>query len=125
MTIQEQIAVMQAFADGKEIEYRSDGNWAKVNYPSWNWAKYIYRVKPEPKLRPYKNAEEFFEAQQRHGLYFQEKGVTVGYFPFRVSDNWVTWDTAAGTKTVDYERLLREYHWQDGSPCGVWEGDEK
>lgn len=121
MTTQEKIAVMQAFADGKEIEYRSDGNWAKVNYPSWNWAKYIYRVKPEPKLRPYKNSNEFFKAQQEHGMYLQEKGKTVGYFPIRVSDVCVTWYTATATNTVYYDFLLKEYQWQDGSLCGILE----
>ena len=47
-TVQEQIAVMQAFADGKKIEYYSPGcdEWIQTNRPTWNWAEYYYRVKP-------------------------------------------------------------------------------
>ena len=47
-TVQEQIAVMQAFADGKRIEYTVAGcdEWIQTNRPAWNWAEYYYRVKP-------------------------------------------------------------------------------
>lgn len=46
------IEVMQAFVDGKEIEYRGNGDcdWTKLSIPAWDWSKYIYRIKPaEPK----------------------------------------------------------------------------
>ena len=49
MTIKEQIAVMQAFADGKEVEeldLRLNGcKWVPTKVPSWNWDHYNYRVK--------------------------------------------------------------------------------
>jgi hypothetical protein len=51
-TIQEQIAVMQAFADGKEIEFESaiDHSWYTTRAPSWNWSYYNYRVAvPKPR----------------------------------------------------------------------------
>lgn len=122
MTTQEKIAVMQAYADGEKIQYRCNGDWVDINSPSWNWIKYIYRVKPEPKLRPYKDSNEFFKAQREHGLYLQEKGKTVGYFPFRVTDICVTWHIGtSSTNTAGYESLLKDYQWQDGSPCGILE----
>ena len=50
MTTQEQIAVMQAFADGKEIEFcinaESGDRWFPVKDPGWNWFHYTFRVKP-------------------------------------------------------------------------------
>jgi hypothetical protein len=44
------IAVMQAYADGKEIQYRRIGNgeWDDCK-PRWDWAACEYRVKPEPR----------------------------------------------------------------------------
>jgi len=52
-TIQEQIAVMQAFADGKEIEFRSnvdDEYWYDTKEPAWNWCAFTYRVAvPKPR----------------------------------------------------------------------------
>lgn len=44
----ERIDVMQAYIDGRCIEYierRGDGKWRTVYEPGWNWGKYDYRVK--------------------------------------------------------------------------------
>ncbi len=50
-TIQEQIAIMQAFADGKTIEYRNAlERWEPIKDPLWNWTNFDYRIKPEPKV---------------------------------------------------------------------------
>jgi len=49
MTLDEQIAVMQAFNEGKEIEYahRGVGKYLPCLEPLWNWAAFDYRVKPQ------------------------------------------------------------------------------
>lgn len=52
--INEQIAVMKAFAEGKAIEYKrySDDKWLNSLgpscEPSWNWADVDYRIAPKP-----------------------------------------------------------------------------
>ena len=61
-SLDEMIAVMQAARDGKRIEClylrRSDSEWIHVQaHPLWNWEMFDYRVKPEPKLRPWKPEE--------------------------------------------------------------------
>lgn len=49
---------MQAFAEGKTIEYSADGKfWSEVDIPTWTSGKF-YRIKPEPKYRSFKNKEE-------------------------------------------------------------------
>jgi hypothetical protein len=53
--VKEQLAVMQAFVDGKKVQVRtkSPGNkWQelKVNCPSWQWDVVEYRIKPEPEV---------------------------------------------------------------------------
>lgn len=58
MTTKEKIAVMQAYEDGKTIQFYSYGEWEDIDVPAWNWASVDYRVKPESKLRPYKDATE-------------------------------------------------------------------
>lgn len=50
--LEEQIAVMQAFAAGKKIECIRRGSaqsWWEISRPIWNWAGYNYRVKKEKK----------------------------------------------------------------------------
>ena len=42
----EAIRVMQAFVDGKEVEYQiSTGTWLVALAPSWNWPSTRYRIK--------------------------------------------------------------------------------
>ena len=48
MNIHEQIAIMQAFADGKEIECHlkhANTDWTPIKNPNWNWAGCDYRIK--------------------------------------------------------------------------------
>lgn len=55
-TTAEKIAVMQAFEEGKAIQYKPSmaadvaGNWARSLGPLWNWDRYSYRIKPQPKV---------------------------------------------------------------------------
>jgi hypothetical protein len=53
MNIQEQIRVMQHFADGGKIESRCNLNknneaWVLCAHPVWNWNTFSYRIKKEP-----------------------------------------------------------------------------
>jgi len=43
------IEVMQAFAEGKKIQYNNGYGWVVVKNPSWDWLSIDYRVKPVSK----------------------------------------------------------------------------
>lgn len=60
MKTTEMIAVMQAYEDGKEIEYYNyaSNTWEKTTCPMWDWGTRKYRVKPELNHRPYNDCEE-------------------------------------------------------------------
>ncbi len=51
-TIVQQIAVMQAFANGKLIEFgnidMNPESYIDINKPTWDWSHYDYRVKKHP-----------------------------------------------------------------------------
>lgn len=50
-TTKEKIAVMQAFADGKQIQRSKDGiRWVDDEEPIWDWSMFYYRVKTERHL---------------------------------------------------------------------------
>lgn len=62
----ERIKVMQAFVDGKQIQYKeSDGKWKDVKDPMW-FSVNEYRIKPNPKYRSFANAEECWQEMQKH-----------------------------------------------------------
>ena len=54
MDIKEQIAVMQGYADGKEVELKEKGSshWRTPKFGLvWNWFQFDYRIKPEPPIK--------------------------------------------------------------------------
>lgn len=61
-TAKEYLEIMQAFIDGKEIEFKIDsykGIWKDCITPRWDFTSYKYRIKPsEPEDV---NTEELFE----------------------------------------------------------------
>lgn len=62
----ELLPIIQAFAEGKTIEYSYDGNW--IEYKNFNFIDKAenYRIKSEPKYRPFKDADECWEEMQKH-----------------------------------------------------------
>lgn len=62
--IAECIKVMQAYVEGKQIQYvdSETEDWADIESPIWNWDTYDYRIKPEPEYRPFKDADECWQA---------------------------------------------------------------
>ena len=66
----ELLPIIQAFAEGKAIESRTKPSAVKGTYipNDWTemkeieyWNNTEYRVKPEPKYRPFANAEECWQ----------------------------------------------------------------
>ena len=61
---------MEAYANGKKIQcnYNCQDNegWVDTDNPSFNWDKYVYRIKPEPKYRPFETKEECWEEMHKH-----------------------------------------------------------
>lgn len=51
MTIDEMIAVLQAYKDCKAIQerVRDCGSWWDMRRPQWDFHEYDYRIKPEPR----------------------------------------------------------------------------
>lgn len=61
-SIDEMCAVMQAYKEGKTIEFKDnrtvENEWKICVNPTWNWNYFDYRVKPEPKYVPYDSVSE-------------------------------------------------------------------
>lgn len=60
------LPIIQAFAEGKTIESKfGNQEWIETNYPVWEKDS-EYRIKPEPKYRPFKNQEECWQEMHNH-----------------------------------------------------------
>ena len=118
------IAVMKAAQEGKTIQWANaeENDWEDCPHPSWDWANFDYRVKPEPKVRPYENAKEFVEAMREHGPMFTNDGKTF-HLPFKAC--YDRCDSLSFEGWISYISLSESYKWQDGTPCGIEEGGEE
>ena len=58
----ELLPIIKAFADGKTIQFRE----RDVEEPSFDGCLNEYRIKPEPKFRPFKTKEECWDEMHKH-----------------------------------------------------------
>lgn len=60
--------VLKAYAEGKTIEVLLDGGWREVNLDEYSLdaENEHYRIKKEPKYRPFRSAKECLEEMKKH-----------------------------------------------------------
>lgn len=122
MKVSEQIAIMQAYEDGKTIERKGveETEWQSIeyieNYP-FDFILSEYRIKQEPKYRPFESVEEAFNEAKKHGFWMRNKDS--GYLRFI---DGFTPTKNKGIYLGDYcaDDILDMFVWHnDDSPCGV------
>lgn len=122
MKVSEQIAIMKAYEDGKTIERRAyfTSAWKIVDYVEnhqFDFASYEYRIKPEPKYRPYESVEEAFNEAEKHGFWVKSKDKHSLFF--------IDIFEAAGNGDIYISHchvgaFIEKFVWfDDCSPCGV------
>lgn len=123
----ELLPIIQAFAEGKKVElalFDDDGTiseWSDVHFPKW-LDNHIYRIKPEPKYRPFKDAEESWEEMQKHhpfgwvidksshrhwAIESTGSNLTCGDNNVLIERGWIT-----------LERVFEKFTFADGTPFG-------
>ena len=61
------LPIIQAFAEGKTILVQeNEGYWRDADVLHFNYDTCRYRIKPEPKYRPFNSAEECWQEMQKH-----------------------------------------------------------
>ena len=126
--IQEMIDVMRAYQEGKQIQIydKKHKQWVD-DEPKWNWGLHDYRIKPKPEFRPFKNAEEFLEAQRKHGEglinIFNDEVLKANDIYISINGNAYKRgkDTLHGYNLYsigELKDLFKDYKLIDGTPCG-------
>ena len=62
----EMLPIIQAWADGKIIQVREKGRWVELCIDDFTRSPDMYRIKPEPKYRPFKSQEECWNEMLKH-----------------------------------------------------------
>lgn len=114
------LPIIQAYAEGKEIEIfdKTKRMWITAILPLFNCDSSSYRIKPESKYRPFKNAEECLAEMQKHQLFGWVKNQGLYRNIANVMSCSITFaDNEA--RDVNYEQAFKNYTFADGIPFGV------
>ena len=120
--------ILQAYAEGKVIECRTKpsvvkgtsvpNDWTEIKEIEY-WDNIEYRVKPEPKDRPFKDAEECWQDMQNHQPFgfVKFKDTESGYYMITGISRGV--GVGINDSLFSYDRVFDDYTFADGLPFGV------
>lgn len=120
--------ILQAFAEGKVIECRTKPNavegtdipndWTEMKEIEF-WENTEYRIKPEPKYRPFKDAEECWTEMLRHEPFGWVKDKETHKFLVCKAIGNILFFIGIEDKPYNYNEVLRDYTFADDVPFGV------
>ena len=117
----ELLPIIKAFSEGRKIECRTckeADNWDEVETPNFS-AHFDYRIKPEPKYRPFKDAEECWNEMQKHQPFGWMKD-SFGYtFVAGIEKTATTLYAVTAIRSINVELMFKDYTFADGAPFGV------
>lgn len=122
--VKELLPIIQAYAEGKQIEIKTkEGkSWSTLEEDDiqyLDFKKCDFRIKPEPKYRPFANAQECLEEMKKHIPFGWVKD-KYSFYPIEMigtnfSKGWIKcygiWITP--------ERMFKDVVFLDGAPFGV------
>ena len=122
------LPIIQAFAEGKTILVQEDIDWLYLGDEiDFNFSPQRYRIKPEPKYRPFANADECCQEMQKHKPFGWIKKIS-GHCNFL--NIMELYSTGIVINDVDifggFKNLLKTYNFAfaettfaDGTPFGI------
>ena len=121
------LPTLQAFTEGKVIQMLDDRSiWTDLTeregLPIGTLVESpnIFRIKPDPKYRPFKNAEECWQEMLNHHPFGWLKGDKCFYNIVSVSNIDVSMANVSGDiVTLDFSEVMEDNTFADGLPFGV------
>ena len=114
--------LIQAYSEGKTIEYLiTEGEWNELEEPGFCYDASLYRIKSEPKYRPFRTTEECFEEMKKHepfGWVVNKAGVYT--FICGVRRDAILFSLEP-TASLDFQKALLRCTFADGTPFGIVE----
>lgn len=115
----ELLPIIQAYVEGKTIQLQHlDCTWQDAKYLNLGRGL-IYRIKPEPKYRPFKDAEECWAEMLKHQPFGWVKSKENGYYSFiTMLNNRFRLNGYDGWR---FDDTINKFTFADGTPFGVKE----
>ena len=117
----ELLPIIKAFAEGKAIQLKTvDKGWQDIHSASFDSNPKNYRIKPEPKYRPFKGAEECWQEMLKHQPFGWIKDLRSFSYIIYLEDEMIGYGRVSGTILHDnFKDALRCFTFADGTPFGV------
>ena len=116
----ELLPVIKAFSEGKGVETKTGSGWISIENMSFAGNPDSYRIKPEPKYRPFANAEECWAEMQKHQPFGWVKDKKEGRYSLITSIysdvKEVYIDEISGLSLYAFSSY---YIFADGTPFGI------
>lgn len=118
--------ILEAIKEGKTIQFHVLDGWRDIDGDDEGF--YLetlveetdkYRIKPEPKYRPFKNAEECWTEMLKHHPFgwLKMKDTESGYYILKGIANQVV--IGLNETPFSYKNVFKYYIFADGLPFGV------
>lgn len=126
--VKELLPIMQAFAEGDEIQYRNNYNeWIDVKAGEglcFARPSSCYRIKPEPKYRPFKSQEECWQEMLNHQPFGWIKSNEDGHYAMVTTVDDIEGEkyiAISGNNLWSFDDTINNYTFADGTPFGIKE----
>lgn len=119
------LPIIQAWAEGKNVQFLSDGEWHDINQADFTCYPDKYRIKTEPKYRPFKTQEECWNEMLKHqpfGWLKNKKSESTGLIGsvYTGKEVCIIWATNQ-EDSYNVSNVFNDYVFADGTPFGIKE----
>ena len=119
------LPIIQAWTEGKEIQFKSrSGKWTDVEENeglSFVYSLSDYRIKPEPKYRPFKNQKECWNEMLKHQPFGWIRSINNQCLRNIDSIGHTTRGIGINNSVMYFNTAFNEYKFIDGTPFGIKE----
>lgn len=116
----ELLPIMKAYSEGKIIQIWDESKWVDLDEVSFSASPDKYRIKLEPKYRPFKSREECWQEMHNHSDFGWLTRIDTGNFERIKSVCQETIEFVVTTAYL-YEDAFKYYKFPDGTPFGIKE----
>ena len=118
----ELLPLIQAYAEGETIQRIDDKNkWIDLCIVNFDYSPNKYRIKPEPKYRPFKNQEECWNEMLKHQslgwVRYDDSIIAIQ----NIAPEGITVNNGIKTSNFYFEECLMNMKFVDGTPFGIKE----
>ena len=115
------LPIIQAWAEGKNIQFLSDGEWHDINQADFTCYPDKYRIKPEPKYRPFKSQEDCWQEMKKHQPFGVVKDKHFANYQTHRAFTFLTNEGCnfRGYEDMTFETSFKNLLFADGTPFGV------